>query len=107
MTKFSLAVSLAQAVGPIVKPLNQELQKQNAHAVTQAEFAFLDDVLHEEDTDRVSTERCPHCDGYLTTDAESEAYTCLNCARSTTPRRDVGQLVEELAELLLEHRNSD
>jgi len=105
VSRFGIAFSLARAIGPILKPLNRELAKRNAPEVNRHEWPFIDDVLHEEQADAASTEmRCGHCGGHVQPEAEEGEYTCLICARSSSPRREVDQLVERLADRILEHR---
>ena len=107
MSKFGVAFSLARAIGPILKPLNRELAKRKAAAVTRDEYAVVDDVLHEmQEREAKAAMRCRHCGGPLQPEAEEGEYTCLICARSSSPRREVDQLVEQVADRLLEHRNS-
>ena len=107
MTRFALAVSLARAIRPILNPLNRELTKRNAHSVTREEWPVLDDVLHEGQSDTTtSAMRCSYCGGYLNAEAEDGEFSCLNCARSSSPRREVGQLVEKLALRLMEYRSN-
>jgi hypothetical protein len=106
VTQFGLTFSLARAIGPILKPLNRELAKRKASAVVKEEYAFIDDVLHEEQEQAAATPMsCPHCGGVLQPDVEEGEYTCLICARSTSPRRDVDQLAERLADRILEYRS--
>ncbi len=103
MKRAGLAVSLAGAVRPVLGPLNQELASRNARAVSREEWPELDDILHEDHSASVILERCSSCGGYLDTDGDGE-FTCLNCARSALPRREVGELVERLALRLIEYR---
>ena len=106
MSKFGIAVSLARAIGPILKPLNRELERRSASAVTRQEYPFVDDVLHEEQAAaRARAASCPYCGGYLQPEADAGEFTCIICARSSNPRRNVDQLAEQLADRLLEHRS--
>ena len=105
MKRAGLAVSLAGAVRPVLGPLNRELASRNARAVSREEWPELDDILHEPNSASVIMGmRCSSCGGYLDTDGDGE-FTCLNCARSAYPRREVGELVERLARRLIEYRS--
>ncbi len=105
MKRAGLAVSLAGAVRPVLGPLNRELASRNAPAVTREEWPELDDILHEPNSASVIMGmRCSSCGGYLDTDGDGE-FTCLNCARSAFPRREVGELVVRLARRLIEYRS--
>ncbi len=105
MMRAGLAVSLAGAIRPVLGPLNRELASQNARAVSREEWPELDDILHEGNpTSIIPGLHCANCGGYLTTDADAD-FTCLNCARSAIPRRELGELVEELARRLIEYRS--
>jgi len=100
-----LSASLAAAIRPILKPLNRELARRDEEAVTREEWPGLDDALHEADSAGFSLGmRCASCEGYLDVDGEG-GFTCLNCARSATPRRDLEELVEDLADQLIANRH--
>ena len=104
MKRVGLAVSLAGAVRPVLGPLNRELASRNAPAVSRDEWPELDDMLHEDEAASIIPgERCAYCQGYLSTGEQGE-FTCLNCARSAIPRRELGELVERLAQRLIEYR---
>jgi hypothetical protein len=108
VTKFGLTVSLARAIGPILKPLNRELARRNAPVVSKQEYSFVDDALHEEQIEANKTAmRCPHCGGHLQPETGSGDYTCLICSRSSQPRRDIDQLAVRIADRVIEHRKSD
>ena len=105
MKKFGLAVSLAGAVRPVLAPLNRELASRSERAVSREEWPELDELLHEDNSANIIPGmRCSSCAGYLTPAGDGE-FTCLNCARSAYPRREVAELVERLARRLIENRN--
>ena len=105
MTRAGFVVSLASAIRPVLRQLNQELASRNARAVSKEEWPELDTILHEGHAASIMPgTRCSYCGGYLSTDADGE-FTCLNCARSAIPRRELGELVEELASSLIEYRS--
>jgi hypothetical protein len=105
MTRIGLAVSLAGAIRPVLGPLNQELANRNARAVSREEWQELDEILHQDTAvSLIPGMRCASCGGYLNTEADGE-FTCLNCARSATPRLELEQLVVNLAERLIEFRS--
>ncbi len=104
MKRAGLAVSLAGAVRPVLGPLNQELASRNERAVSREEWPELDDILHDvTSANMVPGMRCSFCRGYLNTDADGD-FTCLNCARSAFPRRELDELVDRLAGRLIEYR---
>ncbi len=105
MMRAGLAVSLAGAIRPVLGPLNRELASRHAPAVSKEEWPELDTILHKSrSASTMPGTRCGYCGGYLNTDADGE-FTCLNCARSAIPRRELGELVEELARELIEYRS--
>lgn len=105
MQRVGLQVSLAGAIRPVLGPLNRELASRNAGAVSREELPELDDILHEGPSSKITPGmRCSFCGGYLDTDVDGE-YTCLNCARSAIPRRELDELVEKLAGRLITNRS--
>ncbi len=105
MRRAGLAVSLAGAIRPVLGSLNRELASRNARAVSRDEWAELDEILHEDNSASfIPGMRCSYCGGYLDIDADGE-FTCLNCARSAIPRRELDELVEKLAQRLIEYRS--
>ena len=105
MNRAGFVVSLAAAIRPVLGLLNQELASRNARAVIRDEWAELDEILHDGHAASVMPgTRCSYCGGYLSIDSEEE-FTCLNCARSAMPKRELGELVEKLARGLIEYRS--
>ena len=105
MKRVGLAVSLAGAIRPVLGPLNRELASRNALAVSREEWPELDEILHEDSSASfIPGMRCLYCGGYLNTDADG-GFTCLNCARSAIPRRELDELVDNLARRLMEYRS--
>ncbi len=105
MKRAGFVVSLAAAIRPVLGLLNRELASRNARAVSRDEWAELDEILHEGHAASVMPGTpCSYCGGYLNTDSDGD-FTCLNCGRSTVPRRELGELVEKLARELIEYRS--
>lgn len=105
MKRAGFVVSLAAAVRPVLGLLNRELASRNERAVSNEEWPELDTILHEDHSaNTMPGARCAYCGGYLSIDADEE-FTCLNCARSAIPRRELGELVERLAQRLIEYRS--
>ena len=105
MKRSGLAVSLAGAIRPVLGPLDRELASRNARAVSREERPELDEILHDgHSASIIPGMRCSFCGGYLDTEPDGE-FTCLNCARSAIPRRELDELVEKLARRLIEYRS--
>lgn len=47
--------------------------------------------------------QCPHCQGYVSIDLDGD-LTCLNCARPAVPRRGLDDVVENIAQKLVDSR---
>ena len=101
---FSHVVSLHADLRPLVAGLNRLLASRGAALVRKEELPEIDDMLHHVLGTRASeATRCSRCHGYATMDADGE-FVCLNCGRSVAPRKGLDDVIEEIADRLIQYR---
>jgi len=101
---FSFVVSLHADLRPLVVGLNRQLEMRGAPPVRKEELPEIDEMLHAVLGSRTSeATRCSRCRGYASVDGDGELI-CLNCGRPVAPRRELNDVIEEIAENLIRYR---
>jgi hypothetical protein len=101
---YSFVVSLNSDLRPLVGILNRELESRGAEPVRKEELPEIDEMLQQALVSPNSgITHCPHCHGYVSIDLDGE-LTCLNCARPAAPRRGLDDVVENIAQRLVDFR---
>ena len=102
--RFSFVVSLAGNVRPIIGGLDRQLADSGAGPVRKEEWPEIDRMLHEDPGAAASkSTRCYQCGGYVSTDIDSDSV-CLNCGRRTSSRRELLDVIQMMAQKLIERR---
>lgn len=102
--KAPFVVTLVADLRPLVVGLNRELLGRGAGPVQREELAAIDTMLHDgpPDCDSPPT-RCRHCGGYVCAGTD-EDDSCLNCGRPVNARRPLEDVIQEIAQHLIERR---
>ncbi|MDZ4277752.1 MAG: hypothetical protein U1B78_01305 [Dehalococcoidia bacterium] len=87
--------------------LNQELARRGANPVSKEELPEIDTLLDKSLAEGgARAGRCWRCDGYIGPDVEGE-QTCLNCGRPAGPNKQLAEVVESIAQCLIERRAAE
>lgn len=101
---YSFVVSLNADLRPLVGALNRELASRGDEPVRKEELPDIDEMLQQVLVSPDSeVTQCPHCQGYVSIDLDGD-LTCLNCARPAVPRRGLDDVVENIAQKLVDSR---
>lgn len=101
---YSFVVTLNADLRPLIGGLNRELESHGAEPVRKVELSEIDGMLQEVlGASASGVTHCPHCQGYVSIDLDGE-LTCLNCARPTTPRMELDDVIQQIAQRLIERR---
>ena len=104
MKKAPFVVTLVADLRPLVVGLNRELVVRGADPVRREELTEIDRMLHDGPPERDSLlTRCRHCGGYVCADAGGD-NTCLNCGRPVNACRLLEDVIQEIAQHLIERR---
>ena len=102
--KFLFVVSLAGNVRPLIGGLNGQLANRGAGPVRKEEWPEIDRMLHEDLRAPASESKCCHqCGGYVSTDIDGD-MVCLTCGRRTSSRRQLSDVIQMMAQKLIERR---
>ena len=100
----SFVVTLHADLRPLVVGLNRLLATRGAPPVTKEELPEIDEMLYATlGTRGPEATRCLRCGGYASADGDGE-LVCLNCGRPVAPRRELNEVIEEIAANLLQYR---
>ena len=97
-------VSLAGNVRPLIGGLDRQLVNSGAGPVQKEEWPEIDRMLHE-DLGAPASEStcCQRCGGYVSTDIDRDSV-CLNCGHRTSSRRQLSDVIQMIAQKLIERR---
>jgi tRNA(Ile2) C34 agmatinyltransferase TiaS len=102
--KAPFVVTLVADLRPLVVGLNRELLVRGAEPVRREELMEIDRMLYDGLPDRDSPfARCRRCGGYVCADTVGD-YTCLNCGRPVNARGPLEDVIQEIAQHLIERR---
>ncbi len=102
--KAPFIVSLVADLRPVVRGINEALVAYGAETVRAEELAEIDRMLHDDLRGGASRPvRCPRCGGYVYADATGD-YTCLNCGRPGGTTRLLENVIQQIAQGLIERR---
>jgi hypothetical protein len=100
----SFALSLDADWGPAIRGLNLELTSHGADTVRKEERFQVDRMLRDAlETAAPAPPRCPNCGGYMGGDMDGEPI-CLNCARPVAAPRHLSDVIQKVAQDLIEYR---
>ena len=104
VTKSHFIVSLSSDLRPLVARLNRALAGLDAEPVLKEELPEIDRILHEDsEAPGAEATRCPRCHGYISLDLDGELI-CLNCGRPAAPTRTLDDVVQKIAQMLIDLR---
>ena len=104
MKSCSLKESLAGNVRPLIGGLDRQLVNSGAGPVRKEEWPEIDRMLHEDLGAPTSESTCCHrCGGYVSTDIDGDSV-CLNCGHRTSSRRQLSDVIQMMAQKLIERR---